>query len=314
MRLLGIEIRRALARRVTKGVILLGIAGIIAAGASVYFTSKRTFEHVGPPPEKIAEFKRRAVQDCVNGGQFPGPVPVASLPPVGSAERLNVCKNAADQIDFGGVNDKRFHLTQLADILQHVSAFAAILAWLLGASLIGAEWRTGSMTTILTWEPRRTRVMIAKAIAAVFVSFIVVMILQALLVGSLFPAAYLRGSTAGTTMAFWRAISYTGLRSGALAAGAALLGFALGSLGRNTAAGLGVGFFYLAVVEGAVVGNFVPKARPWLLVRNAVVFIVNHRLEIIPNRTPLQAAMIVFGYAFAIFVISVGVTRARDVT
>jgi hypothetical protein len=314
VRLLGIEIRRAFARRVTKGVILLGLLGIIAAGASVFFTSRRTIAHEGPPPARIAQFKQEVIQECVNGGSFPGPQPVGSLPAVGSAEREAACTNAAENLEFGATVDKRFHLTQLADILQHVSAFGAILAWLLGASLIGAEWRSGSMTTLLTWEPRRTRVMVAKGIAAVFVSFIVVMVLQGLLVGSLFPAAYLRGSTAGTTTEFWRQLSYMGLRSGGLAALAALTGFALASLGRNTAASLGVGFFYAAVIEGAVVGNFVPKARPWLLVRNAVVFIVNHRVEFIPNRTPEQAGLILLGYAVALFLISVVVTRARDVT
>jgi hypothetical protein len=156
--------------------------------------------------------------------------------------------------------------------------------------------------------------MIAKGIAAVFVSFLIVMILQALLIGALLPAGYLRGSTAGISTEFWKQLSYSGLRSGGLAAAAALTGFALGSLGRNTAAGLGVGFFYLAVVEGAVVGNFVPKARPWLIVRNAVVFIVNHRLDVIPHRTPEQAGLLILGYAVGLFLISLVVMRARDVT
>lgn len=316
MRLLGIEIRRAFARRVTKGIILLGIAGIIAAGLSVYFTSERKTIHVSHQGPKISEF----VKACTSGA----PLPIESTPPlpsVGSPDRAAACQQLADQLT-GDTIDKRFYLTNLLDILKHVSAFAAIIAWLLGASYIGGEWRSGSFATLLTWEPRRIRVMVAKAIAAVAVSFIIVIVLQAILVGALYPSAFYHGSTSVTSgefihfptaAAFWRSLSYLGLRSGALAAGAALMGFALGAIGRNTAASLGTGFFYIAVVEGAVVGNFVAKARPWLLVRNAIVFINNTRIDAVPNRTPLQAGLITLGYAVAVFLIATLATRVRDV-
>ncbi|HJT38612.1 MAG TPA: ABC transporter permease subunit [Actinomycetota bacterium] len=308
MRLLGVEMRRGIARRLTKGVFIFCIAGVIAAGVSVFFASKRETIHSVAHGPKIVGF----VQACTSGL----PLPLDSTPPlpaVGTPDRATACQNLADQLTENTI-DKRFYLRNLPDILKHVSAMAAIVAWLLGASFIGGEWRSGSFATLLTWEPRRTRVMIAKAAAAVVVSFLLVMILQAMLVGALFPAALYHGSTAGTHAAgFWRIVSFLGLRSGALAAGAALLGFSLGAIGRNTAASLGVGFFYVAIVEGAIIGNFVAKARPWLLVRNAVVFINYERVAAIGNRTPHQATLIVFGYAIAIFLIALIVTRARDV-
>ena len=316
MRLLGVELRRAFARRLTKLLLILSIAGIIAAGLSVFFTSKRATIHIAPNGAKVAAF----VDACTRGD----PLPIEStpsLPSVGSSARASACQTLVDQVT-GDTIDKRFYLTNLLDILKHVSAFAAIIAWLIGASLIGAEWRSGSFATLLTWEPRRFRVMVAKAIAAVVVSFIIVIVLQALLVGALYPSALYHGSTSvklgefihvPTTAEFWRSLSYLGLRSGALAAGAALTGFALGAIGRNTAASLGTGFFYIAIVEGAIIGNFVAKARPWLLVRNAIVFINNTRIDAVPNRTPLQAGLITFGYAVALFLIATLLTRARDV-
>jgi len=317
VRLLGVEFRRAFARRLTKLVFILSIAGIIAAGLSVFFTSKNeTIQTVARGP-KIVGF----VDACTRGE----PLPVDQLPPlpaVGTSARAQACQAFVNQQTVDTI-DKRFHLTNLLDILKHVSAFAAIIAWLIGASFIGAEWRSGSFATLLTWEPRRFRVMVAKAIAVVVVSFIMVMVLQAMLVGALYPSAVYHGSTAvtgsgdfihfPTAAAFWRSLSYLGLRSGALAAGAALAGFAIGAIGRNTAASLGVGFFYIAVVEGAIIGNFIPKARPWLLVRNAIVFINNARVFEIPHRTPLQAGLITFGYAVGLFLIATLVTRARDV-
>jgi hypothetical protein len=307
VRLLGVELRRAFARRLTKAVFVLCLAGIIAAGLSVFFTSKRETVHNLPSGPKVAAF----VDACTRGEPLPVDVQ-PSLPAVGSSERPAACQQFVDQI-AGVTIDKRFHIVQLMDIIKHVSAMAAIVAWLLGASLIGAEWRSGSFATLLTWEPRRIRVMVAKAIAAVVVSFVIVMVLQALLVGALYPAAAYHGTTLGANGAFWRSFSYLGLRSGGLAAGAALAGFAIGAIGRNTAASLGVGFFYIAVVEGAIVGNFVPKARPWLLVRNAIVFINNTRVFEIPHRTPLQAGLITFGYAVGLFLIATLVTRTRDV-
>src|SRR6266568_420469 len=147
-----------------------------------------------------------------------GVAPGASLPPLGTPERQTFCEKLVGQEQLGGFEDKRFHLTDITDIFKHLSVWFAIIGWLLGASYIGAEWRTGMMATLLTWEPRRVRVMVAKVIAAVFVTFVVVMVLQALLVGALYPAAAYRGSTAGTSAAFWRSFSYVGLRSGGLAA------------------------------------------------------------------------------------------------
>ena len=176
MRLVGVELRRAFARRLTKLVIVVSIAGIVAAGLAVYFHSNRTTAEISPAAPKIEDVKNRAIQDCVNGGSLDFPTPPTALPPVGSAQRAGACQNLVDQLQFNQAVDKRFHVTQLADVLQHVSAFAAIIAWLLGSSLVGAEWRSGSMATLLTWEPRRIRVTMAKAFAAVVAAFLIVMV------------------------------------------------------------------------------------------------------------------------------------------
>ena len=313
MRLIGVELRRAFARRLTKLLIVVSIAGIVAAGIAVYFHSNRATAEISPAAPKIEDFKNGAFQDCVNGGPLDFPTPPTALPPVGSAQRAGVCRDLVDQLQFNQAVDKRFHVTQLADVLQHVSAFAAIIAWLLGSSLIGAEWRTGSMATLLTWEPRRIRVTMAKAFAAVVAAFLIVMLLQGLLVGALYPAARFRGSTAGATHEFWRSLSYLGLRSGGLAAGAALIAFAVASLGRSTAAALGAGFGYLALVEGALLGALVPSSRPWLIVRNAVVFITDRRAFDVPGRSPEQAGLLLLGYALGFLLIAALVNQQRDV-
>src|SRR5207244_7599036 len=109
----------------------VSIAGIVAAGIAVYFHSNRTTAEISPAAPKIEDVKNRAFQDCVNGGPLDFPTPPTALPPVGSAQRAGVCRDLVDQLQFNQAVDKRFHVTQLADVLQHVSAFAAIIAWLL---------------------------------------------------------------------------------------------------------------------------------------------------------------------------------------
>jgi ABC-2 type transport system permease protein len=317
VRLLGIEIRRAFARRLTKMVIVIALAGIIAGGLTTYFKSSRTEVFVGPSASEQLQLRNEQIQECMRGSSVPGggqPAPGLPVPPIGTAERQTFCEKAAGQLQFGGVEDKRFHLTAIMDLFKHLSVWFAIIAWLLAASYIGAEWRTGMMATLLTWEPRRIRVMIAKAIAAVVVTFVIVMVLQALLVGALYPAAAYRGTTAGTNEAFWRSFSYVGLRSGALAAMAAILGFAAGALGRNTAAGLGAGFVYLAVIEGGLLGGLIPSIRPWLIIGNAIVFVNNERNPDIRGRSPTQAALLLLGYAVGLWLIATLVTKKRDVT
>jgi len=92
------------------------------------------------------------------------------------------------------------------------------VAWVIGASSIGAEWQARSITTLLTWEPRRARVLAAKVVERHR------------------HQRRVRGA----------------------------------SIGRNTAAALGVGFAYFLVVEN-VVGNFLAGFRRWLILGNSVV-------------------------------------------
>jgi hypothetical protein len=50
---------------------------------------------------------------------------------------------------------------------------------------------------------------------------------------------------------------------------AAVLGFGLTSIVRNTGAALGIAFVYVVVVQ-LVLGNFKPSWQPWMLGSNAV--------------------------------------------
>jgi len=93
--------------------------------------------------------------------------------------------------------DPRFPLIFLPDILKGTSIPLIIASWLLGASFIGADWHAGTVATLLTWEPRRVRVILTKAVACIVVMFALAVGLQPLLSVALAVVAELRGSTEG---------------------------------------------------------------------------------------------------------------------
>ena len=48
-------------------------------------------------------------------------------------------------------------LVDLPDILEGISSITSIIGLVVGASVVAVSWQTGTISTILTWEPRRLR-------------------------------------------------------------------------------------------------------------------------------------------------------------
>ena len=209
--------------------------------------------------------------------------------------------------------DRRFHLTALAVALEGTSPVLIIAAWLLGASFIGADWHAGTVTTLLTWEPRRLRVMMAKLAGCLTVVFLLVIAVQILLAGGLALAAAVRGTTEGVDVAWMRHTAGIALRVAVLSGVGSAIGFAIASVARNTAAALGLGFGYTVIVENLVRG-LRPQWVPWLVGDNAVMFISGQSAGPSFHRTILQAGLLLVAYAVALLIVAAAVFRARDVT
>jgi hypothetical protein len=208
--------------------------------------------------------------------------------------------------------DPRFPLTMLPDVLKGTSIPLILAGWLLGASFIGADWRVGTITTLLTWEPRRGRVIVAKVLVCAVSVFALAMALQAVLGGVLTLDAVFRGTTEGVDASWWRESRGVAVRAATLASVASVVGFAIASIGRNTAAALGAGFAYLAVIENLVRG-LRPGWQRWLFSDNAAVFIAGGNVGFSFQRTMLQALTLLATYAAALFAVGVMMFRARDV-
>jgi ABC-type transport system involved in multi-copper enzyme maturation permease subunit len=207
-----------------------------------------------------------------------------------------------------------YDLVTLPDVFLGTSFVFVILGWLFGASFVGAEWHAGTVTTLLTWEPRRTRVIVAKVVAAVVSVFLVSLVLQAVLGGVLAVDAATQGSTAGTDGAWAADVAGVGLRVALVSCIFAGVGFGIASIGRNTAAALGVGFGYIVIVENLVRG-LRPAWTPWLLTENAGLFLIGDPADF-PNlhRSVLEAGLYLAAVATLLLVAAAAQFRARDVT
>lgn len=137
---------------------------------------------------------------------------------------------------------------------------------LVGATFTAAELSTGSISTWLSFEPRRLRVYASKvAAAALGIVPATVLALAVAILGTWAINAQV-GLADGMTGEVWTDIFETSLRITGLGVLAALVGSALGILLRHTAAVLGVAIGY-GVVE-LIGGQFFQTVQPWLVSTN----------------------------------------------
>jgi hypothetical protein len=208
---------------------------------------------------------------------------------------------------------QEYDLVGLPDVLMGTSLVLVSVGWILGASAIGADWHAGHVTTILTWEPRRGRVMLAKIAASLTSVFVVSFVIQALLGAALAVAAAGAGSTAGADAAWLAESAGVGLRVALLSTIFAGFGFGLASAGRNTAVALGVGFGYLVIVENLVRG-LRPQWTPWLLTDNAGLFIVDSPIDFpLLARSTVGAGLYLAAVGAVLLLVASGLFRTRDV-
>lgn len=212
-----------------------------------------------------------------------------------------------------------FHLTDLwtedggEAVIVAPIVFLAIGGLLAGASTVGAEWRAGTMATLLTWEPRRVRVALAKLTAAVVLAFAISLALLVFFTIVLALVASTRGSTEGVDGAWLRSFVGVLLRGSSLVAFTAGAGASIAMLGRNTAAALGAGFAYLLVGEN-LLRAWKPWTGRWLFGENATIFLTWDQLDGVGfSRGPLTATTTLAAYLAVLAAAAVASLRARDV-
>jgi ABC-2 type transport system permease protein len=157
------------------------------------------------------------------------------------------------------------------NVLPTISVLTYLLVIVIGASAVGAEYRAGTVTTILTWEPRRIRLLLARLTAAAVVAMVFFLVIHVVFIGGWVLGAKLRNPSAGASADFWWELASVVARGVVIAGVFAAISGALAGIGRNTAAAMGIWFGYLVVVE-AIVRSQLPEAVPWFLIPNVAAF------------------------------------------
>jgi ABC-type transport system involved in multi-copper enzyme maturation permease subunit len=190
--------------------------------------------------------------------------------------------------------------------------FLLIGGFFAGAAVAGAEWRAGTVTTVLTWEPRRTRLNLTRTAACGICAFVIACILQAIFLASFLPAAFAGGFTGGTDPDWWVSLALAVARTSLVTAIAATLGVALATLGRNTAFALGAVFAWVAVIESMIRG-LRPGWGQYLWGENLVTTVQWGQLEKVEfARGPLLALATVFAYTAVLVIAATIAFQRRD--
>lgn len=165
------------------------------------------------------------------------------------------------------------------DILGPITAVLPLMAFVIGASYIGADAKTGMLEQLLTWEPRRLRFLAARLVSLFAGVAILAMGLAVLFVALIYALAAATGSVDGTTGEFWGNVAVMVLRTGLAAGLFSCFGFGVTVLINNSVGAI-VGFFiYWFIIENFLIAVFLPRVSSYLPITNADAFAAGRDVE-----------------------------------
>lgn len=248
MRLVWVELRRLFARRFFlfgSLALLAGILAVLAVTASQSHTPTAqdwaraevaaSSDAGGVAAERDACLESQRTGDAVGGVTYPPGFDC-------QAAFESRVESYLDVYPFNFSGDIQDRMLVLGLVLT-------LFGFLVGATVIGAEWNHGTLTTLLLWEPRRTRIFLAK-LAALFIGVTATALVAfgANYAGH-WGVARTRGIVGNLTTALELDVATVAARSLALALVAAAIGFATAFTLRRTAAAMGVALAYFGVLE-----------------------------------------------------------------
>jgi len=160
----------------------------------------------------------------------------------------------------------------LSGVVPAVSIIFLVIAIILGASFMGAEYRSGTVENLLLWEPRRTRVLLTKYLAGFLSSAIATGAALGFLTGLLLLLARVHGTYEGVDNRFW--IDLVSVLFRASIAGGLIFVMAMGiaTIFKHTTAAVGaiLGWF---MISNIIVETLLRSLRQHELVINAAAFV-----------------------------------------
>jgi len=204
------------------------------------------------------------------------PLGVAVLFVVGVVIAYFVITNGDNDIDF--VDDVAGGIEAL-ELLGPVTTLMPIMAFVIGASSIGADAKTGMLEQILTWEPRRLRLLAARLASTIVGVGILAIALAVFLIVLLFALSAVVGTTGGTTGEFWGNVAVIVFRTGVAAGLFAAFGVGITLLINNSIGSI-VGFIiYWFVIENIIISAFLPRIGVFMPIANADAFASGRDVE-----------------------------------
>lgn len=182
--------------------------------------------------------------------------------------------------DYGGdgfertANGERVRTANepLDGIIPGIAIAFLLISVVLGASFMGAEYKSGTVENLLLWEPRRLRVILTKYLAGFLSSVLATVLAMGFLTGLLLLLATFRGTFEGVDGRFWIDLVSVIARAGLVGGGFFVLAMAIATIFRNTTAAVGaiLGWF---VLTNVFIQLFFKSVRQYELFINAVAFI-----------------------------------------
>lgn len=280
------EIGRLRHRRLVLAILALGALALLAALTIVFFTHGND----------LAAARAQAVTaaEQANREQGQGREQCLADPGISDADKQAGACGPADAVAADAFfRDPRLRAdVGLPVIAIGVAVGGTLVAALIGSTAVGADWSSRALITLLTWEPRRLR-LLARRYAAIAITVGVVGVVAqgvALGLGSLIVSTrgtwqpsptprpdaqyyYQQPAVIGSGH-FWRDLISLEVRSVGLMVVVAVLAAALTTITRHTGGMLGIAFAWFAVVENVVRVVFSQRGWPrWLVTENIAAYL-----------------------------------------
>lgn len=272
IRLTRVEAKRLLARRFT-WLILIGavlMSGLVLYGVNdssknyspqSQAQNKATFEQVH---EDWVKNHVRNEKDCT-----------ASMPTDQGMDPKTMCEQREPRLeDFQGGTGGLDGLFN--DALSAIIPMVVFLTFLLSASLVAAEFSTGTLGNWLTFEPRRNRVFVSKILAAVLAGAVLATVMAALVGVGVWLIAGRVDLTADASGGQRQELIATFARLVPIGVFGAILGSTVGFIVRHTAAAIGALMAYFVGFEGLLRATL-PGLQKWSGSLNVEAFVHHGR-------------------------------------
>ncbi|HEV7962929.1 MAG TPA: ABC transporter permease subunit [Actinoplanes sp.] len=241
MSLYKAESRRLVKRRFTKWLVIGCLVVLAAVAVGVFLTNQK----VGPAQVATAQAKadqdfqevtRQATQEQQRCQTAQGTPDAANYPP----DCAQMYTPTREDFSYQNYMPSTFEFrTAFKVMVTTLAAIFALMAFVIGASFVGAEWSSGGMMNLLLWRPQRLKVLGTKLAALLVGLAALTTVVLVAWTGFFWLVGRLRGNTNGMTSGAWQSLVLTEVRALVLVLAAGALGFGLASLGRHTALALG---------------------------------------------------------------------------